>query len=233
MFNSQSNKLLSLEDLTDDFEEQNGLSISKQALDERFNDESVHFLMDVLNGQLSSTLESNNLTNIKTHFNTIRLKDSTRFGLPDEYFATYKGHGGIGKSMISIQYEFDLLSGNQIDLQLTTGRRNDQQDSKESLGNINANDLLIRDLGYVTTTYLKGVIKRSAFFLNRLPSQINVYDVDNENKEVDFEKLLNKMKKCQLPYKEINVLIGKKDKIPSRLIIEMADEKTYKSRLKK
>ena len=235
MFNSQQGNLLSLENLAEDFEAEHGVTISKQGLDERFNPQSVSFLKMVLSNMLSTQIQNTLSSPDKVLFTTCRLKDSSRFGLPDEYASIYKGYGGATKSasIISIQHEFDLLSGNQIDLQLTSGCRNDQQDSKESIDNVAKGDLLIRDLGYITTTYLKSVIKNEAYFLNRIPSQVHVYDVKNQHKKIDFEKIFKKMKKYNLPYIELDVTMGKKAKIPCRLIVFLNKESTYKSRLKR
>lgn len=235
MFNSQNGCQTTLNDLAEDFEINVGKSISKQGLDARFNENAVVFLNQVLSKMLSFSLQELKLQTPKNTFQSCMIKDSTRFAVPDQYAETYKGHGGATKSkaMISIQYEMDLFSGQYADLALTSACRNDQRDSKESCSAIRANTLLIRDLGYVTSTYLKSVIKKEAYFLNRLPSQMIVYDTNKNNEKVDFEKLERKMKRYQLPYLELRVLIGQKAQIPCRLIVHRADEKTARHRLKK
>jgi len=230
MFNSQQGNLLTLNDLSDDFESEYGVSISKQGLDARFNAQSVDFLNQLLSNFLSNTISANRWIEKNANFSSCNVRDSTRFGLPDLYASVYKGHGGARKTkaMISIQYEMDLLSGNQMDIQLTSGCRNDQQDAKESCLNIEDNALLIRDLGYITTTYLKSVIEQNAFFLNRLPSQMFVYNQDKDNAKVDIEKLYKKMKRFNLPFIELNILAGKTAQIPCRLIVYLNDEKTMR-----
>ncbi|MBX2894006.1 MAG: hypothetical protein KF763_01095 [Cyclobacteriaceae bacterium] len=56
MFANKPSDQLSLEDLANDFCEQHGISISKQALHERFNDFSVSFMKDLLKRQLGQLL---------------------------------------------------------------------------------------------------------------------------------------------------------------------------------
>ncbi len=233
MFNSQQGNLSTLNELTEDFEMKSGCRISKQGLDERFNEQGVSFLKSVLNRSLDNRFQ--NLIQGDAHFSSCCIRDSTRFALPDEYATVYKGHGGATNThaMISIQHEVDLLSGRQLDLQLTSGRRNDQQDSRESCPNIEKNSLSIRDLGYVTTYYLKQVVDREAYFLNRLPAQIHVFDRNKNLEKVDFERLEKKIKRYHLPYMELEVLVGKKAKIPCRLIVYPANDKTAKSQLKR
>lgn len=183
----------------------------------------------MLKQRINTTLEQDK----KAHFKSCRLRDSTRFGLPNEFKSTYKGHGGATKSesMISIQYEFDILSGNHTDLQLTSACRNDQKDTLESVANVQEGELLIRDLGYVTTGYLKEVINADAYFLNRLPTQSSIYNLDET--KIDFKDLYKRLKRTKLPYIELPILLGKKAQIPCRLLVSICEEDAAKKRLKK
>ncbi|TLX78188.1 IS4 family transposase [Labilibacter sediminis] len=232
--NSTKGTLLSLEDLARHFEASYGESISKQGLDERFNAQAVCFLKSILDKLVGQQLNITEANGSSSHFSSCRLRDSTRFGLPQEYRSVYKGHGGATntQSMISIQYEFDLLTGNQVDIQLTSGCRNDQEDTKESIKNVKKGELLVRDLGYVTTTYMSEIIKREAFFLNRLPSQVNLYD-PHSKQLVDLKKIYKKLKRYDLPYMEVDVLVGKKAQLPCRLVVSVCEEKAAQKRLKK
>ena len=190
--NCLAGNLLSLTDLAIDFESYYGDAITKQGIDGRFNACTVTFLKGVLSHMM--TKQSVLLTgqNKKSPFTSFRIKDSSRFKLPDEYADVYKGFDGAAKarSAISIQHEFDLLTGKFLDLKLTSACRNDQQDSKESIGTINQENLFIRDLGYITTTFLSNVSENNAFFLNRLPTQMCVYDDTGE--KINFKKVLRK-----------------------------------------
>lgn len=234
MFNSQQGCQSSLNELAEDFETQYDRSISKQGLNERFNAHGVGFLQQILSQLLTSTFTSSGLINNKSPFKECLVRDSTRFGLPQKYASKYKGHGGATKteSMISIQYELDLLSGRQVDLQLTSGCRNDQQDTKESSVDIAKDTLLIRDLGYITSPCLKAVVKQKAYFLNRLPSQMNIYTV-GDNEEIDLERVYKKMKRHNLTCVQLDVLAGKEAAIPCRTIIHLTDQKTAQHRIKK
>jgi len=225
--------LMSLESLARYLKVSTGISISKQGLDERFNSGAVLFLKTILTRMMAQHYSACLNVEDGNSFVACRVRDSTRFRLPDEYASVYKGHGGATntKSMISIQYEFDLMTGEPIDLQLTSGCRNDQQDTKESVLNVKEGELLIRDLGYVTTTYMLDVAGRGAFFLNRLPTQINVYDMDN--KLIDFKKLHRKLKRYNLEYQELDVLLGKKAQIPCRLVVSVCELEASARRMKK
>ena len=233
MFASGPSSRLSLEDLANDFCEQHGVNISKQGLHERFNNGAVEFMRALLKEQLSRQLCCVQNPELYKHFNSVRIKDSTRYSVPDEYACVYKGQGGIGTpAQISIQYEYDLLEGKTIGLEITSASRNDQRDSRETLNNIQKRDLLIRDLAYTSKDYLKHICVNEAFYLNRLnPTWIVL---DKKGERLDFSKILKKLKKYALHLMELDVFIPVNNELlASRLIISKAADKTYNKRIKK
>ncbi len=242
MFAHQQGKDLSLLGISGDLYAQEGIEIKKQSIDERFNSKAVDFFKAVLVKLLHSELNTSAKDDALSCFNRVRIKDSTRFALPCAFSETYTGHGGAthnSESMISIQYEYDFLTKEAMDLRLTTGTRNDQLDAKENTDDIVENDLFLRDLGYATLPFMIQIIDNNAYFLNRLNPQISAY-LGQTDIKVDFDKCQKKIKKpvCRtgrykLPYLEYNVLIGKKAQIPCRLIIYPVDKSTYERRLRK
>ena len=109
-------------------------------------------------------------------FSSINIKDSSKFKLPIHYQKDYPSYGSFNKqaALMNMQFEYDLLSGSWNCIELTKATRNDQADSKETADDIYSNGLYIRDLGYITTTYLLAVCRKNAYFINRLP-KIGVY----------------------------------------------------------
>lgn len=235
MFAHQQGKDASLMSISGDLYSQEGIEIKKQSIDERFNSKTVDFFKATLTKLLHSELNTSDKDDALSYFNRVRIKDSTRFALPSAFSETYTGHGGAthnSESMISIQYEYDFLTKETMDLRLTTGTRNDQLDAKENTDNIIENDLFLRDLGYATLPFMSQIIDNNACFLNRLNPQISAYHEQTGTK-VDFDKCQKKIKKHNLPYIEYNVQIGKKAQIPCRLIIYPVDKSTYERRLRK
>lgn len=178
IFNELDQSQLSLLDLKLDLQTHFNCSVSREAIHKRFTPEAVAFMKALLAKLIELRLVTENSipSTLKT-FNRLCIKDSTKFTIPKEFADTYPGYNGFhkGSALMNIQYEYDLLSGNWSCLDFTKATRNDQTDSRETLDNIETNDLHIRDLGYVTMPYLMGVTERQAFFLNRLPTQLNVY----------------------------------------------------------
>lgn len=238
LFMYQKGKALSLLDICGDLFHHCGLRIRKQSIQTRFNGKAVAFLKAVLSTLLQQEVGMEPFCQqLLTGFGRVRIKDSTRFALPAAYAPVYQGHGGglpSSASMISIQYEYNLLAASTLDLRLTSGTRNDQRDAKENTHDIRKDDLFLRDLGYATLGFMKQVIKGEAYFLNRLSPQISVYrQVDDQLEPIDFKACYQRMKKHHLPLLEYEVLLGKKEKIPVRLVIYMANQATYQKRLRK
>lgn len=236
MFTHHQGKSLSLLDLTGDLYEQFDIRLTKQSLQDRFNHGAVKFMKSVLSHLLNKQLSTDRHNDHLSRFNRVRIKDSTRFALPEQYAPTYQGYGGAtpnSKSMITIQHEYDLITGKTMDFRLTNGLCNDQMDSRDHTHEIMENDLFIRDLGYCTIGYLKKVVDNKAFFLNRLSPQTVVYRVDRPSEVIDLTTCFKKMKKHNLPYLTYDVLVGSKVKIPCRLIVSAVDDSTYGKRLRK
>lgn len=230
-FSNQANT--SLPDITADLNQQFSIDISKEGLHKRFSKEGVVFLKELVKHQLSKQFSTPSQAQLDQHFLAINIKDSSKFSLPGIYYKDYPGFGNFSKinGLMNLQYEYDLVSGNWKTLELTTVKRNDQQDSKQTIDSIKEGELYIRDLGYVTPLYLKAIIERGASFLNRMPPQVNIYSSDN--KLITWKSINRKFSKIGSPTLDMNVLLYEKDLIECRLVIERVPDAEYRKRLRK
>lgn len=233
LFSEYNQSHTSLPDLTADLNQVHGIDISKEAMHKKFTVEAVSFLKSLLTTMLSEQLKLRTPTSLSQHFPCIKIKDSTKFSLPSSYNNEYRGYGNFSKKngLMSLQYEYDLISGNWLSIELTKGLRNDQQDSKETIDTITADDLYIRDLGYITPTYLSAIVEKKAFFLNRLPAPAGVYSA--QMKPLDWKKIDSQLKKANAATLELDVLLYERNQIPCRLIIERVSDKEYHRRIEK
>lgn len=234
LFNENDMVNTSLPDLTADLNQIYNIDISKEAMHKKFTPACVDFFKALLQEMLGDQLPKDTGGKaLPLHFPRIKIKDSTKFSLPDNYNGDYKGYGNFSKKngLISLQYEYDLVSSNWLSFEMTKGLRNDQQDSTETVESITNGDLHIRDLGYITPAYLCAVVEKEAFFLNRLPPQCGVFI--NPKKPIDWKKMDAYFKKHVLTNLELYVMIYEKNKIPCRLLIEPVSDAEYCRRLKK
>lgn len=225
----------SLMDIKCDLEEHFSCYVSKEALHKRFTPQAVSFLKVILSEQLSKQLDFGDNHFSSGFFKQVCIKDSTKFNLPLSYIKDYPGYNSYNKnsSIMNIQYEYDILSGDWKSIELTKATRNDKLDSKETLDNIQSDNLYIRDLGYVTSDYLEAIINKGAYFLNRLP-KINVYQLTNEGyKALDWYELHKEMQHSGIQEKELEVYLGKNSKIKTRIVLFPVDNQVVEKRIRK
>lgn len=213
------------------------LKITKQSLHDRFTSKAVKFIKSCFDNLLSQKIQyEGNVNILKSFFNRVRVKDSTKYALPPSFSDKYKGYGGVlhnSTSMISIQYEYDFLSGQTMDLRLTHGTKNDQSDSRDFTHDIQENDLFLRDLGYCTLGFLSKVDSNKAYFVSRVAPKTNIYSSKTAKNPIDVKDYLIKLKKQQVDIIEVEVYLGKKERLAVRAIISLADVVTYEKRLRK
>ncbi|HHX62110.1 MAG TPA: IS4 family transposase [Epulopiscium sp.] len=170
-----------------------GLIISPQAVDKRFEqDESVAFIMSIFNKMLTLQNEvlSKEISWLRTHFSSINVTDSTIIQLPKEYADKYTGCGGdSSKSSIKIQLELELLSGAFKKCEVFEGRSSDINFLRTLKEDMQPNSLNLKDLGYFKIEDLKDIEERNAYYISKLKSNMTLYRLNptpeyNKNGEV-------------------------------------------------
>jgi len=229
-------KTKSLNDETAYLHLHHAITISKQGLDQRFSEASTLLLKRLVEKFLKEILPKESELEQFKDFQTVKIKDSTCFQLPESYEKEYRGSGGAGsKAMIRIQFEYDFKSGTIYDLSIHSFNHQDQTNSQETLGDIQAGDLLIRDLGYVNIKYLSHVDKNQAFYLNRPGSNIGMYEKNaaGKFKLIDYNKIKKMMETKKISIIEKEVYLSSKKNIKTRLVVELLPKDEYEKRIRK
>lgn len=196
-----------------------GINISEEGLNKRFNNNAVLFLKSLFLELLNKkTKEDKELILLTKSFKRIRILDSTSFQLPESFSKIYKGSGGsASKAGIKFQLEYDLLSGNIINLETLSNIETDAKYSKVVNPQIKDGDLVLRDLGYFSIDNLKEIEEKKGKYICKYKINTNVWI----KKENEF-KLLNLCKVVEnMPYgtsKELEVFLSNK-RLKTRLII--------------
>jgi len=235
LFSTQNLKEQSLEDLAFLLKERYGIEITKQGLDERFTEKAVDFLKKLLGKAIAEIYNPLSELICLKKLGSVRIKDSTSFQLPKNMEEYYPGSGGSGsKACIRIQFEYDLIKGEIVDLSLHAYNDPDISNASETVDNINCNDLIIRDLGYIRTDVLSKIDKKQAYFLNRLQCNMNVYEIKKgKYKKVNFVAINRYLRLLKLQDMEKEVYIGEEHSIKLRMVIERVPEKVINERLRK
>lgn len=234
----------SLSELCGRLDVQYNIQVSPQALNERFNEDSVKFMQEIFN---SLMLQQNNTICTKhkeLFFNRILVNDSTSYGLPEKFYNEFKGTGGSGsKSAVKIQLQYDLLSGNFLCCDVFSGTESDGKYLDTMDEHTQEGDLRLADLGYFKIEYLRKINDRGAFFISKLKSNSMVY-MKNPNPKIRPNGEIFK----STEYIKINIFelvepladgetielkdiyIGSKKELKTRLIISKLSEENKKKR---
>lgn len=209
-----------------------GIELSRQAIAKRFTKPATGFVKSLLAQMLKSSLVKGEEIFTHTNFNRILIKDSTCNQLPENLKEEYPGSGGASsKASVRIQFEYDLKNQEITDLSPYAFNKQDISNAIDTLHNLHANDLVIRDLGYISIDTLKGIEETKAWYICRLNNGTDVYDPETGDK-VDFKKIEAYMKKHGLVFIEMQVLASSK-RHPTRLVIELVPLDIKEERVRK
>jgi len=233
LFSDLDHHQLSLQNCCDDLAQQHQKSLSKVAFHKRFNSRSFDFLKSVLAEQMSSKLAVA-VENSWQPFSKVIIADSCKFALPQKFEKDYPAHSGNhAKSLMNIQYSFDIKHGNWEVLELAKATENDLAYSKRTLDQICGGELYIRDLGYVSHAYLMKIAQEKAFFVNRLHPTWNPVVCDT-GKAINWISLYEKLSQTRSPHLEMMVTIGTgQSAFNCRLIAATVPEEVWAERIRK
>ena len=183
VFQERSLQGTSLNDHCDFFKDEHEVTLKKQSLDERYNTYAVSFMKRCFGHVVSEVLVKHQFANLATRFGRIRVTDSTSFQLPAALAVFYQGNGGdASDSTIKIHYEYDLITGNFLDISIVSGRENDADHLKATSVPFQKGELLIKDLGYYQHLHFKEIHSAGAFFISRYKSRTNLYTKNAKGK---------------------------------------------------
>lgn len=208
------------------------VSLSAEGLNQRFNEAGVNLLREVFQKLFSKQFISFTIPNLyKLDIGRIRILDSTAFELLCTYIDKYPGYH---KSGIRIQLEYELLKGEFLHLVVQNGRESDCAFGPTLIDTVRKNDLVIRDLGYLSFKELAQINEKEAYYISRLKTNIVIY-VKKDTQgfmKLDLEEIIEEMEIGEVREIE-NIYVGKdKMKIPRFILCKLTDEQT-EQRMKK
>lgn len=209
-----------------------GIDLTRQAIGQHFTPSGTEFLKMLLTQALKSNFSGISETFVDSVFNRILIKDSTCHQLPANLADKYPGSGGASsKASVRVQFEYDLKNLGVTELEPHAFNKQDITEAKEKLCNIQKDDLLIRDMGFVSMEVLAAIGERGAWYICRLNNNYDVYDKET-GEGVDFGKLEGHMRRYNIQTIEKQVLLGSK-RLPTRLVVELVPESVRAGRIRK
>ncbi|MEH7456435.1 IS4 family transposase [Bacillus sp. JJ1127] len=245
---SQEIASTSLTQLCSRLEASTGVLMSPEGLNQRFNPAAVTFLREVFTSLLTQKLCSNQ--SLSAHmisiFNRIRILDATVFQLPDTFATDYQGSGGSSNTAgVKIQLEYDLLSGQFLNVQLGPGKNNDKTYGTICLETVEKGDLCLRDLDYFDLSDLQAIHDKKAYYISRLKLNTRIYIKNPEPKYFNNGTLKKQTEYIQLDMTQMmsglspgetmeipEAYIGQNQKLPARVMIHRLTDDQTQTRLK-
>ena len=232
------NPMMSIEGLCDILATLNPKSqMSKNALQQRLaSDGAADFLSAVLNSAITESLVDafdQTPPELLAAFDRIWLQDSTQLSLNEKLADAFRGAGGSGSQSalkLSLIYEHHQRQIHQI--LVTDGVTAETTVGDALVEQLLENDLVIRDLGYLTVDTLLRIDNKGAFFLSRLQKGIAVFLTDEPDAmPIDLPAYLNQRSPNQSVI-EVPVYLGRQ-KLPVRLIAYRAPDEVVNQRRRK
>lgn len=204
------------------------ISVSKQSIDERFNNQALEFIKKLISLQMNKWVEKP--LDILDQFPHVFVHDSTKFKLPESMKDDFKGFGVKGMAAgASIQFCYDLRNCQFKELKLTAATHND---SLEATGNewVVKGCLVVRDLGYFSIDALEEIINKEAYYISKVKPKTTFCYLGGRGK-FDLKKLVDKMGRKGVAMQSANLLMGEK-KLPVRVIFQKVPDEVYEERIR-
>ncbi len=215
-------------------------TLSAQALCGRINDISSSRLMKGILAEILEKIHKKikiscpKLAIGLEKFNRVLLQDSTVVVLNEKLEKIYKGvrrGSNCIKSQVKIDLIHDLNKGLLLDASLFRGNEPDQGLAGRLINFIEANDLIIRDLGYFAISAFQTIAENNAYYLSRFKSGVHFYLDEFDEIPLDLAEHLKKKEFKHLNIIEFKGYLGK-EKIQTRLIIYRQSQELTDQRLR-
>lgn len=206
-----------------------GQPVSKQALFKRMNTAWVNLLKILLQLVLTKHLGAPTKKGKFKLFRNVYLQDSTAIKLPDFMNSLFPGNYSKGKqkSVAKINVVMNAITGLCTHFNITGFTTNEQCLSATILDIAKKGDLVIRDLGYYSLQVFEKMIATGIYFISRQRFNTNLYDP----KTMELLSVMKLIKRKN--YVDINLLCGKTNKLPIRLVAIKLDSKTTERKIRK
>ena len=192
-----------------------GVSITPQALDQRFTAAAATCLEQVLRAAITQVIAAEPVAiPLLARFPAVYLQDSSTIVLPDALASVWQGCGGNVSShtraALKLQVRLELRTGGLAGLQLQDGRASDRT---AALPDLPAGALRIADLGYWSVDVLQALDQQGSCWLSRLQTQTAIYDTRGHRQDLLALLAAQPAEEADLP-----ILLGEVHRLPARLL---------------
>jgi len=194
-----------------------GVSVSSQAVEQRFGVESAALLRELLQEAVGEVLSSEaSAPELLSRFNGVYVQDGTIISLPAELRDEWRGCGGntpeAGQSSIRVQVRLDLSQGGMQGPWLQEGRAAERSGEAHEAP-LPQGCLYNVDTGYFTLSEMRAHGKAGCFWLTT--AKAGTLLIDERGQCWDLVSFLGAQTGDEV---DVQVLLGKRERLPVRLI---------------
>lgn len=193
-----------------------GVSVTAQAIDQRFTAELATTLKEVLAAAVGQVVTGDPVElPLLARFSGVYIQDCSTISLPNALADDWPGCGGTGdagRAAIKLGSRLDLLGGRLDGPYLASGRTHDRA-VPGATAPLPPGSLWMGDLGLVTLARLQTIGRAGGYWLTRIKAQTHI---ETEDGQCWDQLSLLADQTCERI--ELVVRVGKRARIPARLL---------------
>jgi Transposase DDE domain len=206
-----------------------GVQVSPQAIEQRFGQESAALLRAVLQEAVGEVLSSEgSVPELLSRFNGVYVQDGTIISLPPELKDEWRGCGGktpeAGLSSLRVQVRVDLALGGMQGPWIQEGREAERSGEAHEAP-LPKGSLYDVDGGYFTLAEMRAHSAEERYCITAAKAGILV--IDARGQCWDLPSFLRAQKGEEV---DVQVLLGKRERVPVRLIAKRVSPEQAKRR---
>lgn len=208
-----------------------GVDISASGLNQRIDWEAVELLRELLAESIQQLKGGDQRAiGVLQQFSKVYLLDSTHIGLADSLRDIFRGLGGDGpQASVKLYLSYEYLSGDISALEVSDGRSPDQK-CRLHVEQAQAGSLHVFDLGFFKQEVFAELDETDAYFVSRYQSQTDLYWRQTDPDPFDVAAVTQSMAgNCC----EIQAYLGRKSRVPVRVIFQRLPPKVVQERRRK
>ena len=171
------------------------IEMKRESLHERFTPAAVKYLEICSQFVLKQKLQNQSLgTELFDPFKRIFIHDSSGWDVDPKLRATLPGYGGSASDAnCKIQVCYEYRTGELSFFKITAGTHPDNRYTQKLAAGVEADDLLITDLGFFCLKTFHDINQKGGFFLSRLMIGTSMLDPQT-SQVIDLERMLTAVK---------------------------------------
>ena len=165
-------------------------TVSRQALDQRYNPAAVPFFQAAFQEALATTLtwkiDSTMVRLLQQRFAAVRLFDSTHCSCSEALAKIFPGcGGGGGQAGFKVLLSYDYAAGQLHPLAVVPAKRSDQGLADTAAQQVGPQELGLWDKGFYKAGALRDIHQRGGYFLVPWARSVSVWELDPQGQRPD------------------------------------------------